>query len=179
METFVRMMIRRQINTTHTKSSPICSLGRLELCTAASIAVLLTSSPALATGLESMDIVRAPPVPEIFKQNVAAQKQAQREDEDRFSQSDTLKQLLEKSKQNKEANKRSIANKYCYRQAELGIGDCGGLNLIPGLTEAGKQETPQWLADLLGVEVPKSARSEGKTLKDIIEGPTSPIQIQK
>jgi hypothetical protein len=29
------------------------------------------------------------------------------------------------------------------RQAELGVGDCGGLRYIPGLTESGKQKTPQ------------------------------------
>ena len=34
--------------------------------------------------------------------------------------------------------KKAIANKYCYRQAELGIGDCGGLRLIPGMTSSGK-----------------------------------------
>jgi hypothetical protein len=177
------MMIRRQIRSTRsssqTRSIPSAGMGRVELCTAASVALLLSSSPALATGLESMDIIGAPPVPESWKQAVAAQKQVQREDDERFKQSDTLKQLLEKSKANKEKNKREVANKYCFRQAELGIGDCGGLNLIPGLTDNGKQETPQWLADLLGVEVPKSARSEGKTLKDLIEGPSSPIQIQK
>jgi hypothetical protein len=53
------------------------------------------------------------------------------------------------------------------RQAELGVGDCGGLRFIPGLTENGKQKTPQWLADLLGVEVPESA-PPGQTLKGLI-----------
>jgi hypothetical protein len=28
------------------------------------------------------------------------------------------------------------ALRYCYRQAELGVGDCGGLKYIPGMTKA-------------------------------------------
>jgi len=56
-----------------------------------------------------------------------------------------------------------------HRQAELGIGDCGGLRYIPGVTESGKQETPQWLADLLGVEVPQQPQAtKGKTLQELI-----------
>ena len=173
-------MIRKQITPSHSKNLPsVKSFGRVELCTAASVALILSSSPALASGIESIDIIGSPPVPEAWRESVAAQKAAQANDEVRFEGSETLRLLLEKSKANKEANARAIANKYCYRQAELGIGDCGGLNLIPGLTDNGKQETPQWLADVLGVEVPKSARSEGKTLKDIIEGAASPIQVPK
>ena len=173
-------MIKRQIYVQTKRPVISASSARLELCTAASVALILTSSPlALATGLESIDIISAPPVPEAWKESVAAQKKSQMDDEERFKSSDTLKQLLEKSKANKDKNRRSVANKYCYRQAELGIGDCGGLNLIPGLTDSGKQQTPQWLADLLGVEVPKSAQSEGVTLKDLIEGQASPIQVPK
>ncbi|PNH09224.1 hypothetical protein TSOC_004189 [Tetrabaena socialis] len=98
-----------------------------------------------------------------------------------FQKSDTLKvrvayvaappsrqALLERSEANKAKNKKEIQNKYCFRQAELGIGDCGGLRFIPGLTEKGKQETPQWLADLLGVEVPPSNQAGGKTLRELI-----------
>eukprot|EP00955_Chlamydomonas_euryale_P039746 351491-Chlamydomonas_euryale.AAC.33 len=73
-----------------------------------------------------------------------------------WKQPTTAQTLLERSKANKAKYKREIEDKYCYRQAELGIGDCGGLSLIPGMTENGKQETPQWLADLLGVEKPAS-----------------------
>jgi hypothetical protein len=58
-------------------------------------------------------------------------------------------------------------NRYCYRQAELGIGDCGGLRLIPGMTKSGKQETPEWLQKVLGVEVPK-VENQGKTLEDLL-----------
>lgn len=58
-------------------------------------------------------------------------------------------------------------SRYCYRQAELGIGDCGGLRYIPGMTKNGKQETPGWLQKVLGVEVPK-VEGQGKTLADLL-----------
>ena len=70
-----------------------------------------------------------------------------------------------------------MQNKYCYRQAEMGVGDCGGLRvsssiiaaehvsdlslqygllctlqLIPGMTKSGKQKTPEWLKKVLGQE---------------------------
>lgn len=55
--------------------------------------------------------------------------------EETFQNSDTLRKLKEKSDANRALNKKRIENKYCYRQAELGIGDCGGLRLIPGVTK--------------------------------------------
>ena len=45
---------------------------------------------------------------------------------------DTLRRLLEQSAANKEKNRKAVADKYCYRQAEIGVGDCGGLRYIPG-----------------------------------------------
>lgn len=93
--------------------------------------------------------------------------------------------------------------RYCYRQAELGIGDCGGLRyipgmvisaartqrlfccsslqkasttpavgasaacLLPGMTKNGKQETPEWLQKVLGVEVPK-VEGQGQTLEQLL-----------
>ncbi len=54
------------------------------------------------------------------------------------------------------------------RQAELGIGDCGGLRYIPGMTESGKQKTPKWLADLLGIELPSEPEDGAMTLKELL-----------
>ncbi|KAI8469481.1 MAG: hypothetical protein J3K34DRAFT_423741 [Monoraphidium minutum] len=89
--------------------------------------------------------------------------------EDQFQQSETLRLLKEKSDANRAKNKKAIENKYCYRQAELGVGDCGGLRLIPGMTESGKQKTPEWLAKLLGVETPQNeGPAGGKTLADLL-----------
>lgn len=78
--------------------------------------------------------------------------------EDAFQSSDLLKRLKEQTTSNSKKNKIDLQNKYCYRQAELGIGDCGGLRLIPGMTKSGKQKTPTWLNGVLGVkdeDVPK------------------------
>ena len=57
--------------------------------------------------------------------------------------------------------------RYCYRQAELGVGDCGGLRFIPGMTKNGKQKTPKWLEDVLGVQQPE-VEGQGKTLADLL-----------
>ena len=45
--------------------------------------------------------------------------------------------------------KKELAEKYCRRQAEDGVGDCAGLRLIPGATRSGKQETPALLKGVL------------------------------
>ncbi|KAF8065764.1 hypothetical protein HT031_002824 [Scenedesmus sp. PABB004] len=91
--------------------------------------------------------------------------------EDAFSTSPTLKALLERSEANRAKNKKAIENKYCYRQAELGIGDCGGLRLIPGMTKNGKQPTPEFLQKALGIEgkIPKQ-EGEGKTIEELLGG---------
>lgn len=40
---------------------------------------------------------------------------------------DLLRTLKEKSEANRGARKRELEDRYCRRQAELGVGDCGGL----------------------------------------------------
>lgn len=42
----------------------------------------------------------------------------------KFKSSTVLKDLLEKSKLNKERNRQEIQDKYCLRGAEWGVGDC-------------------------------------------------------
>ncbi|KAK4376618.1 hypothetical protein RND71_002914 [Anisodus tanguticus] len=49
----------------------------------------------------------------------------------KFKDSPLLKQLLEKSKQNKEKNENSIQDKYCLRGAEWGVGDCSTAGMTP------------------------------------------------
>lgn len=63
--------------------------------------------------------------------------------------------------------------RYCYRQAELGVGDCGGLRFIPGVTKSGKQKSPEWLQKALGVEQPEggatgTGAAGGKTLEELL-----------
>ena len=69
-----------------------------------------------------------------------------------FESSELLRTLKERTAANAEANRRAIADKYCLRQSELGVGDCAGLRLIPGATKSGKQKTPKLLAKLIGKE---------------------------
>jgi hypothetical protein len=59
------------------------------------------------------------------------------------------------------------------RQAELGIGDCGGLRFIPGMTKSGKQRTPQWLQDLLGVQLPAESQNPGGVTIEQLLGPSA------
>ncbi len=49
-------------------------------------------------------------------------------------------------------NRKDVFDKYCARQAELGVGDCGGLRLIPGMTKSGVQVRPEWMNKLFGME---------------------------
>lgn len=39
-----------------------------------------------------------------------------------------------------------------HLQAELGVGDCGGLRYIPGMTKSGVQKRPEWMDKLFGME---------------------------
>mmetsp|Transcript_22815 Transcript_22815/g.63353 ORF Transcript_22815/g.63353 Transcript_22815/m.63353 type:complete len:96 (+) Transcript_22815:520-807(+) len=81
------------------------------------------------------------------------QRNAIKEADAAFENSDLLATLRERSIANKAKNEKELAQKYCMRQAELGVGDCGGLRFIPGATKNGKQKTPKWLQDLLGVDM--------------------------
>ena len=47
-------------------------------------------------------------------------------------ESDLLRTLRERSDANRGKHKQDLLDKYCQRQAEIGVGDCGGLRLIPG-----------------------------------------------
>lgn len=134
--------------------------------------LLLAAQPATAAGIESFDLLpERIETPSAFAGMAQEQKSKLDAADEAFQNSSTLKELLARSEANKAKNKKDIQNKYCYRQAELGVGDCGGLRYIPGLTDSGKQKTPQWLADLLGVDTSaQEDMSGGKTLKQLIEG---------
>lgn len=65
--------------------------------------------------------------------------------EQSFQDSELLRSLKERTEQNKDQRKRELLDTYCRRQAELGVGDCAGLRLIPGATKSGVQKRPEWL----------------------------------
>ncbi|KAF0910849.1 hypothetical protein E2562_004815 [Oryza meyeriana var. granulata] len=96
---------------------------------AASLSLVLWSSPVHAgimsgfTGMESVPGPELPRVEFLEKWNAENQKKYA-EFDSRFKSSKVLKELLEKSKQNKLKNERQIQDKYCLRGAEWGVGDC-------------------------------------------------------
>nr|GEV54495.1 hypothetical protein [Tanacetum cinerariifolium] len=53
------------------------------------------------------------------------------ENDARFKESPILKELLERSKLNKDKNKQAIQDKYCIRGAEWGVGDCSAEGMSP------------------------------------------------
>ncbi|KAJ6847097.1 uncharacterized protein M6B38_284820 [Iris pallida] len=108
-------------------SVPLPPLSAFPL--AASISILLWSTPAYAgflsgsTGLESVPGPQLPQFDFLNKWNDTNQKRYAELDS-KFKSSTVLKDLLEKSKLNKERNRQEIQDKYCLRGAEWGVGDC-------------------------------------------------------
>ncbi|TYH19275.1 hypothetical protein ES288_A05G339400v1 [Gossypium darwinii] len=96
---------------------------------AASVSILLSPIPAkagLLSGFPGIESIPGPQLPEIeFLNRFNEENQKKYAEADaRFKSSPLLKQLLERSKQNKEKNKQEIQDKYCMRGAEWGVGDC-------------------------------------------------------
>lgn len=111
------------------------------------------NAPPVAKGLESVatPLDRLPtPVAGAGGAGAGRQKAAIAAAEEAFASSDLLRAMRERTAANAGANKKAIADKYCYRQAELGIGDCGGLRYVAGATKSGKQKTPKLMLKMLG-----------------------------
>jgi hypothetical protein len=100
-----------------------------------------------ATGLERMDTA-----PVAVDTSTRKQSKALRAAEEDFQNSEFLKTLKERSELHREERQKQLRDTYCKRQAELGVGDCAGLRLIPGATKSGVQKTPEWITKLLGNE---------------------------
>lgn len=124
--------------------------GKVIGLTAASIVTLASTTSAVAAGIESLDSpIVLGDTPDFVKEIQRKNQSRLDEAEDTFQNSELLKNLLERSAANSEGNKKALRDRYCARQAELGVGDCAGLRLIPGMTKSGVQERPEWL-DKLG-----------------------------
>lgn len=100
---------------------------------------------AFATGLERMDTA-----PVAVDTSTREQSKVLRAAEEEFQNSEFLKTLKERSELHREERQRALRDTYCKRQAELGVGDCAGLRLIPGATKSGVQKTPEWITKILG-----------------------------
>jgi hypothetical protein len=128
-------------------------------------AVALIAAPTTAPPAHAFPSVPSALMPD----GGAAARQKLEESERSFEQSDTLKSLLERSEKNRDKNKRAVSAKYCARQAELGVGDCGGLKYVPGAVKGGKEKTPEFLAKLLGVEGKEiEYEASGKTIEQLL-----------
>ncbi|KMZ60978.1 hypothetical protein ZOSMA_55G00290 [Zostera marina] len=111
-------------------SSPNQGLAAFSVPLAASLAILLWSSAPVeagilsgSSGLESLPAPQLPKIDFLSRWNDNNQKRYSELDS-KFKSSDVLKELLEKTKVNKEKNKRLVQDKYCIRGAEWGVGDC-------------------------------------------------------
>ncbi|KAJ3702811.1 hypothetical protein LUZ61_006516 [Rhynchospora tenuis] len=120
---------------------------------AASVSVLLWTNPVNAgilsgfSGLESVPGPQLPKIDFLNKWNEDNQKKYAELDS-QFKSSKVLKELLEKSKQNKERNERLIQDKYCLRGAEWGVGDCS----TQGMTQQERDDFVAMLKKRAGEE---------------------------
>ncbi|KAI3763672.1 hypothetical protein L2E82_13666 [Cichorium intybus] len=103
---------------------------------AASATLLLSPYPAHAgilsgfSGLESIPGPELPKIDSLARFNEENQKRYA-ENDARFKETPLLKELLERSKLNKEKNRQAIQDKYCIRGAEWGVGDCSAEGMTP------------------------------------------------
>lgn len=111
--------------------------------------LLLPCQRVSASGLESIDLPTIDQ-PEAYKQWRSKNQAVLDSAEDEFQNSELLKTLKARSDEKRDQRQKEMREKNCLRQAELGIGDCAGLRLIPGKTKSGVQEKPQWLKKLVG-----------------------------
>ncbi|KAG2542594.1 hypothetical protein PVAP13_9NG648400 [Panicum virgatum] len=122
-------------------AAPPEKAGRVSLAVpaAAALSLVIWTSPGFS-GLESTPGPDLPRLEFLEKWNAENQKKYA-EFDNRFKNSQVLKDLLEKSKKNKEKNERLIQDKYCLRGAEWGVGDCS----TEGMSE---QEREDFISEL-------------------------------
>ncbi|GMH26179.1 hypothetical protein Nepgr_028022 [Nepenthes gracilis] len=101
-----------------------------------SLAILLCSTPAKAgflsgsAGLESFPGPQLPSIDFLNRFNEENQKRYA-ENDARIKSSPIMKELLERSKRNREKNRQELQDKYCIRGAEWGVGDCSAEGMTP------------------------------------------------
>ncbi|XP_021910296.1 uncharacterized protein LOC110824074 [Carica papaya] len=103
---------------------------------AASLSIIFLPIPAkagLLSGFSGIESTPGPQLPQIdFLNRFNEENQKKYAEADaRFKSSPLLKQLLERSKLNKEKNRQAILDKYCIRGAEWGVGDCSADAMSP------------------------------------------------
>nr|ACU15270.1 unknown [Glycine max] len=127
----------RETHTTISWSfSSQCKALHKSVPLAASLAILLWSTPAHAgfmSGISGIEAIPGPQLPQIdfLKQLNEENQKKYAENDERIKSSPLMKELLEKSKLNKEKSRKEIENKYCIRGAEWGVGDCSTAGMSP------------------------------------------------
>lgn len=92
---------------------------------AAALLTCSTAAPALATGLEAIDLLPSSiETPAMLAAMAEGRREKLAEADSAFQNSDTLKKLLEKSRENADKNKKEVQNKYCYRCVSMGTLMC-------------------------------------------------------
>ncbi|XP_057993268.1 uncharacterized protein LOC131174163 [Hevea brasiliensis] len=99
-------------------------------------ALLLFAGPAkagLMSGFSGLESIPGPQIPQIDFLNRFNEENQKKyaENDARFKSSPILKELLERSKKNKEKNRQELLDKYCIRGAEWGVGDCSTDGMSP------------------------------------------------
>ncbi|KAG5237217.1 Acetyl-CoA decarbonylase/synthase complex [Salix suchowensis] len=117
-------------------SLPSCQLIHKSLPLAVSVALLLSATPVKAgimSGFSGIESVPGPQLPQIDFLNRFNEENQKKyaETDEKFKSSRILKELLERSKLNKEKNRQEIQDKYCIRGAEWGVGDCSAEGMTP------------------------------------------------
>ncbi|KAJ8761016.1 hypothetical protein K2173_022054 [Erythroxylum novogranatense] len=130
-----------------------CNLIQKSLPLVASIVLLLSANPAKAgflSGFSGIESVPGPELPQIdFLSRFNEENQKKYAENDaRFKSSRILKELLERSKVNKEKNKKEIEDKYCIRGAEWGVGDCSA----EGMTVEDREKFISMLKQKAGIK---------------------------
>ena len=140
-----------------TKSPPEIVSTRRQAALSLAAGIFFTaaaSRPAIASGLESIPLPdMSSPISDSVNGMALEWKQRNQATldaaESQFQEGDLLKQLKERSDAKREQRSKELRDKYCMRQAEMGVGDCAGLQLIPGATKNGVQKRPEWLDKLV------------------------------
>ncbi|KAJ9187415.1 hypothetical protein P3X46_002872 [Hevea brasiliensis] len=99
-------------------------------------ALLLSAGQAkagLMSGFSGLESIPGPQIPQIDFLNRFNEENQKKyaENDARFKSSPILKELLERSKKNKEKNRQELLDKYCIRGAEWGVGDCSTDGMSP------------------------------------------------
>ncbi|KAL5987268.1 hypothetical protein ACLOJK_038430 [Asimina triloba] len=107
-------------------------------------------SAGILSGFSGLESIPGPQLPEIdfLKQLNEENQKKYAELDSKFKSSPMIKELLERSKQNKEKYKQQLADKYCLRGAEWGVGDCS----TEGMTAEEKENFISMLKQKTGTE---------------------------